>query len=56
MTKKELLTIFRALSALETAYMVTIEHTGDTDGFGYWECVSQAQTILERELLEGSIK
>lgn len=52
LTKKELLTIWRAISALETAYMVTLSQEKKTDGFGYWECVSDAQEILEKALIE----
>jgi len=50
LTKKELLTIWKAISALETAYMVTLRQEQKTDGFGYWDCVEKAQVILEREL------
>lgn len=52
LSKKELMVIWKAISALETAYMVTLSQEKKTDGFGYWECVSDAQTILEKAITE----
>jgi hypothetical protein len=52
-TKKELLIIWKAISALETAYSVTLSQEKKVDGFGYWESVEKAQEILEHKLIEG---
>ena len=49
--RKELLVIWRAISALETAYMVTVSQEKKMDAFGYWECVGDAQGILETLIL-----
>lgn len=53
--RKDLLTIYKAISALETAYNVTLSQEKKTDNFGYWDCVQKSQDILEKCLISGEM-
>lgn len=51
LSKKAILTIWRALSELETAYTVTVRQEGKKDGVE-WEYIEEANNILEKAILE----
>jgi hypothetical protein len=54
-TTAELLTILRAMSALETAYMVTLMQNNGKDGLlSQWDQVQQAIEILEQKIIGNS--
>ncbi len=52
MTRQELLTIYKAFSSMETAFVLFApkEAQKNFSEMGYWEDIGDAQDILSREL------